>query len=204
MQEPNLLKKKKLSLAGIGIEGAADPSTWTYTSGVHSNNDNIYTFDGTSQVDYIRIPYANTPWPTGENMEIRLKARISQVYDTANNIYFLAKWSGSTSTTDDDWVMQRRSDGKLYFTIASLSGNPIATGVSVPIGQDFEIYWRRLGDQFYAEFNGVQCYSSTFAAQRQAPVDWMIGGYINAANTGVSTNAARAAWSLLGLKINRL
>lgn len=199
MQEDNLLVKPSRSV--ISIEGVPSEPSWFRSQGGHKNPDNTYTFDGISSLDYIRIPYGTSPYPTGENMEIRLNARImSQAAGPA--LYLLGKWY--LQPGDGEITFKRAQNGNLALDIGSISESATqSTSATIPLNQDFEIYWRRLGTNMHVEFNGVQCLSLTQPVQRQINIDWVVGGYLNASNQ-VDLTAGKGSWKLNSLKINRL
>lgn len=206
MQEA-LLTKGKPSLGppvGIDIEGAGANSSWIKTAGATGSYSGQMDFSGGSVVDYLRIPYASSPFPTGENMEVRMRLIIYSTYE--NKPFFLiSKFTGGTGANSADWSLFRDTAGGLRLTTTTTGGNPTGTptGATIPLNQVFEIRWTMIDGTFKIYLDGTQVYTNTLA-YRQLPIDWMLGTYLNAASTGATVNGTRAFWSLLGLRIRRL
>jgi hypothetical protein len=177
-------------------------STWTKSANATYNAaSDSYNFLGSGSFDYLRIPTTGVPYPVGENMEIRLRAIInSQVTGVA--LYMLGRWT--TVSGQGELCLKRAPNGTLQFDIGPISESTTqTTSTAVPIGTPFEIYWRRYGSTYYAEFNGVNVFNYTIATQRQCANDYVIGAY-QASGGGTNVSAGIANWTLLGLKINRL
>lgn len=207
MNEMTLVKGKgpPKPLVGIDIEGAVAESGWTKTAGVSTNAEMTYMFAGSSVYDYIRIPYANTPYPNGENMELRMKLVIYSIANTALPVYLITKYTGATTSVNtSDWTLQRRANGNLAYNNAASGVNPIDTGKAIPLNEIFELRWVRVGNSVSLYYNDELVHSTSTSPLRSAPIDWMIGAMMNAANNGTSTNGSRMTWSLVGLRIKRL
>lgn len=204
MQEA-LITKSAATLGppvGIDIEGVAASSSWTRTAGVSGDYSGTLNFTG-NVVDYVRIPYGGTPFPTGENVEIRIRAVIYSVYEASKPFYLISKYTGATASVNTaDWVLQRNTSGILMFNVGANGVNPVGTGTAIPLNEEFEITWTRRDNTFTIHFNGILVYTGSNAA-RQSPIDWMIGSYLNQGQTGATINGSRALWSLLGLRIRR-
>lgn len=207
MNELLILKKNNPELpppTSLTIEGAGAPNTWTATSGVSLNGDGSYSFAGTA-LDTLRIPYQNTPFPTGEAVDIRLRAIIYTIYEPAKPVYFLSKWAGATAGENFyDFVLQRHTDGKFAYNVGSMASSKYATGVAIALNKEFEIRWVvDKNGAFTLSFDGTVVASGNLPAWRQSPLDWMIGSYLNQAQTAGTVNGARTNWKLIGLRIIR-
>ena len=207
MLEMLLSKKMNPELpppTSLTIEGAGAPNTWTATSGVSLNGDGSYSFAGTN-LDTLRIPYQNTPFPTGEAVDIRLRAIIYTIYETTKPVYFLSKWAGATPGENFyDFVLQRHTDGKLAYNVGSMSNNKFITTATITLNKEFELRWivSKTG-AFTLSMDGNVVGSGNLPAWRQSPLDWMIGSFLNAAQTAGTTNGARTNWKLIGLRVIR-
>ena len=206
MQEA-LLTKGKPALGppvGIDIEGAGASSSWIKTAGATGSYSGQMDFSGGSVVDYLRIPYASSPFPTGENMEIRMRLIIYSTYE--NKPFFLiSKFTGNTGTNTADWSLFRDTAGVLRVTTTTNGGNPTGTptGATIPLNEIFELRWVWKNGGFGIYLNNAEVFTGT-VGPRQLPIDWMLGTYLNAASSGATINGTRAFWSLLGLRIKRL
>ena len=207
MLEMLLSKKMNPELpppTSLTIEGAGAPNTWTATSGVSLNGDGSYSFAGTT-LDTLRIPYQNTPFPTGEAVDIRLRAIVYTIYETTKPVYFLSKWAGATPGENFyDFVLQRHTDGKLAYNVGSMSNNKFITTATITLNKEFELRWivSKTG-AFTLSMDGNVVGSGNLPAWRQSPLDWMIGSFLNAAQTAGTTNGARTNWKLIGLRVIR-
>lgn len=188
---------------GVVIEDASAPDTWTATSGT-TTDGNTYFFNGTT-LDTLRIPYQNTPYPTGESVDISLRAIINTIYETSKPVYFLSKWAGATAGENFyDFVLQRHTDGKLAFNVGSLSSSKFVTSAAIALNKEFELRWRVTKDGVFSlAMDGTVVYTGTLPNWRQSPLDWMIGSYLNQGQTAGTVNGARTKWELRGLRINR-
>ena len=188
----------------LTIEGSGAPNTWTATSGVSLNGDGSYNFTGTV-LDTLRIPYQNTPFPTGEAVDIRLRAIIYTIYEPAKPVYFLSKWAGATAGENFyDFVLQRHTDGKFAYNVGSMAAGKYITTAAITLNKEFEIRWVvDKNGAFTLKFDGTLVATGNLPAWRQSPLDWMIGSFLNAAQTAGTTNGARTNWKLIGLRIIR-
>jgi hypothetical protein len=197
MQEQNLFSKKKQA-NGISVEGVSESSFIKSSAAVVKNSDGSWTIPVT---EFLRIPYVGSPYPIGENMEIILRGRITTDPRVDQAFYLLGKWR--TITGDGELDIKRRIDAHLSFDIGSVSENTeISTTSTVPVNQDFEIHWVHQGTQMNCTINGVLALTTSVAAMRQRPVDWVLGGYLNQ-NNDVQASS-RASWTVYNLTIKRL
>lgn len=207
MNELLCLKKKNPDLpppTSLTIEGAGAPNTWTTTSGVSSDGNGGYNFTGTV-LDTIRIPYQNTPFPTGEAVDIRLRAIIYTIYETTKPVYLLSKWAGATPGENFyDFVLQRGTDGKFAYNIGSITANRFITSATIALNKEFELHWVvDKNGAYIVSFDGAVVGSGNLPAWRQSPLDWMLGSFLNAAQTAGTVNGARTNWKLIGLRVIR-
>lgn len=203
MHEAMLLKKKVNTSGGISISGAGVPSSWTKSSGVTSESDGTYTFTGSS-IDYIRIPYGTSPYPIGQDMEIRMNAVVYSQTNNGNSLYLLGKWMQVSG--QGEFCLQRWNDGTIRLSIGSISENIYQTTTGpnnvIALNTPFDFFWQRKGSSFLAMLNGNTIYSASLAAERQCNVDWVVGSYLNQSNGIVGTQYATAGnWKLNSLSI---
>lgn len=199
MQELQLVKKK--STDGISIAGESSVTDRTL-SNVTSNSDGSFSFTGAgSSYSYLRIPYATTPYPVGEDMEFRMKGRILTQGD-ANPIYMLGRWT--TIAGLGEICFKRTSTGAVQLDIGPITEQSTqSTTGSIALNTDFDFYWRHTGTTMYAELNGVNIFNATGIANRQVNNDWVLGGYLNTSNQP-SSGPSKSSWLLYSLTINRL
>lgn len=197
MQELNLLSTKLPSVLDIeGWSGALTKSSDATLS------NGAWNFAGGSQVDYIRIPYQNTPYPLGENMEIRFSARINRQSDGV--LALLCKWLQVAG--NGEIAIQVLPDGTLINSIGSITeqGTQVTSAV-ITYGEDFEIYYRFLNNTVTMEFNGVECLNIPGTPSRSINSDWVIGSYLDPSGNPLQGNfVTDADWKMYNLKINRL
>lgn len=206
MQEILMTKVRPRDIppVGVTVEGAVANSSWTRTAGVGGEYTGTLNFDGSARVDYLRIPYGGTPYPTGENMEIRMRAVIYSTYET-KPFFLISKLTGATAANSADWSLLRDTAGGLRLTTTTTGGNPSGTptGATIPLNQEFELKWVWKDGGFGIYLDNIEVHVGTIGP-RQIPIDWMFGTYLNQGSTGATINGTRALWSLLGLRIRRL
>lgn len=203
MLDPMLMKKKVAAGSGVNIAGAGAVSSWTKSSGVVTGSDGTYTFTGGSQIDYIRIPYGTSPYPVGEDMEIRMNAIVYSQTNNGNALYLIGKWLQVAG--QGEFCFQRAQDGTIRLSIGSISEQsyqPTSGSNVIALNTTFDFFWQRRGSSFLAQLNGNTIYSATFATERQCAVDYVLGSYLTSSNTIVGTNyATMGNWKVNSLSI---
>ncbi|BDD79384.1 hypothetical protein [Burkholderia phage FLC8] len=188
----------------INIEGGGATNTWTKSSGVTQGSDGSYTFAGGAQIDYIRIPYGTSPYPIGEDMEIRMNAVVySQNTGNGNSLYLIGKWLQVAG--QGEFCFQRYNDGTVRLSIGSISESVYQStsgSNNIALNTPFDFFWQRKGSAFLCKLNGNTIYSNTFATQRKCNVDWVLGSYLTSSGTIVGTQfATMGNWKINSLSI---
>lgn len=197
MIEPILLPVKKKP-TGFFIEGSSESGFTKSSATVVKNADGSWFVP---QQEWLRIPYGTSPYPIGENMELTMRYIIQSTPLTNQALYLLGKWR--TISGDGELDIKRTVGGLLSFDIGTISENAEqATTTSLPIQTETEIYWKRQGTRMLCVVNGNVAYDTTVTEQRQRPVDWVVGGYLNSSNAVQASS--RANLLVKYLKINRI
>lgn len=202
MLEINNLKKPSSSGTnnGVDIQGW-DSITLTKTAGCTPRSVDgkvVYDFS-INTVNWLRIPYANTPYPLGDDCEIIVRFIIREIKPGQRVIL----WSRYKQGFDSPSSMIRvNADGGIVYGANNASYT--TTGV-VSFNVEHEIKVVRVNNTYNVYLDEVQIFQLVRVGVYLANWDWVFGSYLSAQDAVITaTYAFPVDWSLLGVTVKRI
>lgn len=200
MLESNLVgKKKKYSTAKNGIDIDGWNGTVTTSPGVTQVFvEGKLTFNfSPSAVNWVRIPYAGTPYPRGEDCDIAVKFNIRNI--PSGYVIVWSKFRQGDNVASIMPVVRANGNVIVYF-----GGATYPTASFVTFNAEHELKTTRRGSVYTTYLDGVQILQFTAVGNDQAAYDWTFGSYFDPYGNIITTTYANPAdWTLLGISIKR-
>lgn len=190
-----MAKKKILGGAGITMPG--------YTSGMTASpgvtlSGTTYSFAG-NVVDYIRIPYANTPSPVAENVQVTIRFIVNSINGTRLDL--LSRYMQGNDAPS--WIISVNASRAIEYIYNNISLT--TTGAISAFGVEQDLIYKRVNGVYTISINGLQCFSMNYPGTFTNTWDWVLGSYLNSTGGVIaSTYAFPCNWQLLELTVARI
>jgi len=187
-------------IKGINIDGW-DGVTFTKSDGVTVGETT--SFIGNPTLDWLRIPYLNTPDPESSQYGTRIDIafRLYEYYTVTDTARFriLHRYRQGADVTS--WGISLNGSRKIVFTYNSISTvyDPVLEFNTV-----YKLSIKRLNGVWSIYLDDVLLGNLNFAGDRISTHDWVFGSYITSADGIVGTTlSGRARWDLIGVQVRK-
>lgn len=197
MQEAFLMKKPAV-LGGAGIAISGWSGSLSNSAGV-TKSGSTYSFAGGSNVDYIRIPYSGTPSPVAENCQVTIRFKVASIGGTRLDLLSRYKQGADAPS----WLISINSSKAVEYIYNNLL---VTTSGSISgFGIEQNLIFKRVNGVYTITLNGTQIYSLNYPGTFSNTWDWVLGSYLNGAESVIqATYAFPCTWTLLELTVIRI